>query len=661
MKDSIAKRISIRIIAILFVSLTILYAAFEYLSYVDELEKREKYVKAIAYIFSDISTLESKNNNEPINIEHPDITNFNAEYLCEWYDIDFTTVYIPNTENDTITYVTAAEKLEHNEKMLRSDLNGETFNYKLTEEELSVWKDKEACAFVNRKTVYGDVNSCIVKLYNNKNNALISVDVNASKFLKDFLIRSLVIFLILVLVLVCVFISVYFTIKKTVQKPVKEISEKMAKYITDGKRTTQGIENNYFAEFSTIVKSFNKMNSDIGTYVNDINNLTRERQRDETEKTIAGKIQLGFLEKDRYISDKYLIDAYIKPAKDIGGDFYDYMKIDNNKLFFAIVDVSDKGITAAITMTVLMSLFRHYALEKHSPSTIMEIANNELFAKNTELQFATAFIGILNPDTKELTYCNAAHNIPYLISKDKIKKLDESRGGLLGLFKNEKFPETTIKLNTDDIIFMYTDGITEAVNDKKEFFGENRLEDSLNKLSTSKYNRISKHVISDISDFSKNTEQHDDMTMLSIKISTHLEIDLKLLISNLVIVKESIMNLNISKKARLDLCVAAEESFVNICSYAFPNGIPENETVHYKLEHKDNKVSLTFVDHGIPFDPTKNIIDIDEYDIDNEIGGLGNFIITSNVDDINYTYENNSNILTLIKYENTGDEKNGNK
>ena len=113
-----------------------------------------------------------------------------------YYDIDFTTVYIPNTENDTITYVTAAEKLEHNEKTLRSDLNGETFNYKLTEEELSVWKDKEACAFVNRKTVYGDVNSCIVKLYNDKNNALISVDVNASKFLKDFLIRSLVIFLI---------------------------------------------------------------------------------------------------------------------------------------------------------------------------------------------------------------------------------------------------------------------------------------------------------------------------------------------------------------------------------------------------------------------------------------------------------------------------------
>lgn len=660
-KKSLAKTLSTRVLIIMLISVTILYGIMSVLIYNDENEKKEKYARAIVSLYADTILYFHGINDIPLDVKHADTAVMFGSYICKWYDIDYISVYIPDIKNNTITFLSAAESEKHENKTLDSFLTGETYKYELSEEEKKVWEGKQMFAYTEKTYKLGHIKSCTLRSVDTfGNKVIVSVDFDISRINFDYFLSAITVFIIILIVLFGIYLSLYLSIRKKVYKPAKDIQDTIEHFVADDKNSYIKLNEDYDGEFGMIAKSFNEVAKRTGNYLDNIENLSREQERNETERNIAGKIQLNFLNKDTLISSRYIIDAYIKPAKNIGGDLYDYMKLKDGSLLLVIADVSGKGITAAVAMMSLLSYIKHCALIDMSPSQILEETNQMFSTNNTEMMFATVFLGIYNPKTKKLTYANAGHNHPYLIKGNNVTEISGECGTVIGLYKKEKYPENIIDIENKDIIFMYTDGVTEAVNKEKKFFKEERLINALSTFIGSGEAKITTHVNKYLEEFSKGAEQHDDITMIAARFSDFLDINLYYEISEFQHVKEAIMNLDIDKKDQLDLCVASEECFANICNYSHPEGTTHDDIVRFRIYDDDDKVKIIFIDDGIPFNPTENIVDIDEYDIDNDIGGLGNFIAMSSVDKTEYEYKDNKNILTLIKYL-KGHKNNGDK
>ena len=204
-------------------------------------------------------------------------------------------------------------------------------------------------------------------------------------------------------------------------------------------------------------------------------------------------------------------------AKVVGGDLYDYHLLDNGSVFVAIGDVSGKGITAALFMSRAITLLNNYAKLGYSPAKMLFEFNNNLAAHNPNMMFITAFVAVYDPKTGELTYSNAGHNYPYILS-DKLTALNTENGIMAGSFEDVAFPEYTVKMKPGDCLFMYTDGVTEAENKSGELFDETRLEEVLLKNKACSADDLLNAVTSEINVFAQGAEQSDDMTMLTLQI-----------------------------------------------------------------------------------------------------------------------------------------------
>ncbi len=217
--------------------------------------------------------------------------------------------------------------------------------------------------------------------------------------------------------------------------------------------------------------------------------------------------------------------AYMKPAKEIGGDLYDFFFIDDRHLCFLIGDVSDKGISSALFMAQCKSITRAIALyEKHnsaemiSASAILRIVNDEICRDNEMLMFVTLFIAILDTKTGHVNFSTAGHNPPFVVEKEgEINCLDTIRNIPLGIKTNISFKEMGFVLKPGDSILLYTDGITEAMNSKSKMFLEAGVRKTLERTRNFSPEVIVKELVNDVDSFSKEEEQSDDITVLSLK------------------------------------------------------------------------------------------------------------------------------------------------
>ena len=212
------------------------------------------------------------------------------------------------------------------------------------------------------------------------------------------------------------------------------------------------------------------------------------------------------------------IYASMNSAKSVGGDFYDFFLINDEMLGFVIADVSDKGIPAAIYMAVSRTIIRAAALTGLSPEKCMEYSNDLLSKENISDMFVTVFYGILNTKTGEIIYSNAGHNPPCILKKDgTVIETELTHDIVLGIMEDAKFKTKNISLKPGDTIYLYTDGVTEAMNKKHELYSEKRLEKELIKLKDSSPQEIINGIISSVEEFTKGAEQSDDITMLTLK------------------------------------------------------------------------------------------------------------------------------------------------
>ena len=404
--------------------------------------------------------------------------------------------------------------------------------------------------------------------------------------------------------------------------------------------------------------------------------LSSQKERYQSELNIARSIQMAMLP-TRFppFPDYQNLNAYgeVIPAKQVGGDLFDFY-IRDNKLLFCIGDVSGKGVPASLVMAVTRSLFRSFTSYIESPAQVMEQMNNVLSGEdNTENMFVTLFVGTLDLASGKLSYCNAGHDAPMIIDSQnaKVIGLPVMPNIPLGVLATFSYTEQTADLNVGDTIFLYTDGLTEAENNAKELFGEERMLQVLNKVSQ-KSNINSQDVITDmqaaVSMFVGSAQRSDDLTMFVIrflaksqretdaseldsqksKVESHHSLVMRNDIQQIPTLAEWLDTIGLPQAILMPMNLALEEAVSNVMLYAYPE--TNSGRVLVEAEKSAKQVVFTISDTGIPFDPTqKEDPDVSLSLEERTIGGLGIFLVRQIMDDIRYERKDNKNILTLTK------------
>ena len=413
-------------------------------------------------------------------------------------------------------------------------------------------------------------------------------------------------------------------------------------------------------EMLRLHNSFATMQKSLIQQIEETRSANEEKGRIEIELNIARDIQMSMLPKTfPPFPDRNDIEIYgkQKPAKEVGGDLYDFY-IRDEKLFFCIGDVSGKGVPASLVMAVTRTLFRTISFKEALPERIMFGINNAMADNNESNMFVTLFLGVLDLPTGRLRYSNAGHNAPMLIGQT-IGLLPCAANVPLGVQTDWKFSqqETTIDLNT--CIFLYTDGLTEAENAANEQFMEERMIEVAEGMSHEPQQMI-EQMFNAVHQFVGNAEQSDDLTMLAIQYTKPLEKDMKLQrsitlpndIEKVPVLAEfvdevcEIVGFDMSTTMGINL--ALEEAVVNVMSYAYQPGTTGN----VNIEAIANETRLKFIisDWGTPFDPTaEKEVDTTLSAEERPIGGLGIHLVRQIMDSINYERIDGMNVLTLRK------------
>ena len=359
--------------------------------------------------------------------------------------------------------------------------------------------------------------------------------------------------------------------------------------------------------------------------------------------------------------DRFDIYASMKTAKEVGGDFYDFFTIDEHMLGFVIADVSGKGIPAALFMMTARTQVKNYMESGIGLSEAVAAANHQLFVGNDAGMFVTMFACLLDYESGLLTYVNAGHNPPLMLHDGTWEWIRGATGLPLGLFDDAPYTSREMQLETGDMLYLYTDGVTEAMDAEGNLFGEDRLMDTLREYADMNPRSVGVGVRRAITDFTLDAEQSDDITMLCLKYGIAPErravMVLKAVDTQLIhvhnFIKEELHRRNAPASAHNPLDIAAEELFVNVCHYAYPDATPDNPgEVRISFVYEANPPSLTveISDDGVPYNPLEKPDAVTPDDIaEVPIGGLGILMAKNSVDEMSYRRENGSNVLTFKK------------
>ncbi len=413
-------------------------------------------------------------------------------------------------------------------------------------------------------------------------------------------------------------------------------------------------------EMLRLRNSFETMQTSLVRQIEETKIMNEEKGRLEGELHTARHIQMSMLPKTfPPFPERDDLDIYglLAPAKEVGGDLYDFY-IRDEKLFFCIGDVSGKGVPASLVMAVTRSLFRSTSSHENRPSRIINIINDAIARDNESNMFVTFFLGILDLPTGRLRYCNAGHNAPISIKQDKVGFLQVIPNIPIGVLTDFQFEEQETWLPHGAAIFLFTDGLNEAENNNHEQFGDGRIlaveQDAYNLSAQEQIDKMTQAVKMHVN----GAEQNDDMTMLSIKYVYQHDEQAK---SRHLILKNQVEELNklpefvdtVCEEAGIDMVLIAslnlalEEAATNVVLYAY--GKNEGE-VDIEAVYTEKYLKFILTDTGVAFDPTqKEEVDTTLSVEERQIGGLGIHLVRQIMDSVNYERINGKNVLTLIK------------
>lgn len=383
------------------------------------------------------------------------------------------------------------------------------------------------------------------------------------------------------------------------------------------------------------------------------------QERIGSELRIARKIQMEMIPRENSVVRKDMqVYGSLVPAREVGGDMFDFFLRDE-KLFFCIGDVSGKGIPAALLAAVIHSLFRSASAHENNPSRMMQTINETSCQGNEANMFVTLFIGVLDLPTGRLRYCNAGHDCPFVLNPDP-QIIDCKPNIPVGLFEDFKYETQEYMLPSDSILFLYTDGLTEAMNPKHKMFGMERTKKVLQGLKNEQdIHILLQQMTNAVNQYTEDAEQSDDLTMLAIRYTPRTEnytLDMTLTLKNDLsqidllgdFVKDVSKQLNLEPKNAGNVRLAVEEAVVNVINYAYTNA--SEGTIWVEAKSDEEWLKFIISDEGVPFDPTEALqADTTLSAEERPIGGLGIYLVRQLMDSINYERIDNKNILTLRK------------
>lgn len=423
-------------------------------------------------------------------------------------------------------------------------------------------------------------------------------------------------------------------------------------------------------EVEELGDAFNRMVAKLKKYIENLAEAAAEQERIQTELNLASRIQADMLPDAAAVfpgKKGFVIHARMTPAKEVGGDFYDFFPVGEDRLAFLIADVSGKGVPASLFMVVAKTLLQSRIAEEDALDAAVADVNDRLCIGNENGMFVTAWIGILTLSTGVLTYVNAGHNAPLIGNPKKgYSYLTENSGFVLAGMEGVTYVRHKLRMEPGDVLFLYTDGVTEMNDAAGSLYGEERLKALLDGSGEAAPEKLAEAVMKDIRQFQGRAEQFDDVTMLVIaymgdteeketerketerketgeeKAAAETEISVPAGIGHMPEVQRFVEKIleqhDIPGEDCCRILTAFDEFFSNICHYSEAKAIKTGCLV------SEEEIVLYFEDDGIPFYPWGREIPDTEAPFEGRTeGGLGIYIIRELVDEVAYRYDEGKN------------------
>ena len=465
---------------------------------------------------------------------------------------------------------------------------------------------------------------------------------------------TIAVFVVTVLLTVIFIVVIRFVLVRPINQLASAASSFVSDYHTDV-NNTEIVQLNIHTgdEIENLCSSIQKMEQDIGNYISNLAAVTAEKERIGAELNVATQIQADMLPSIFPAfpnHPEFDIYATMTPAKEVGGDFYDFFLTDDDHLCMVIADVSGKGVPAALFMVIAKTLLKNSAQTGLSPKQILEIVNNQLVEGNKAEMFVTAWVGILQLSTGKLVAANAGHEYPVLKKADGAFELMKDRHGfVLAGMENVRYREYEMQIDAGDVLFVYTDGVPEATNLNNEMFGTQSMLDALNSCSSSHPQHLLAAVKESIDSFVGEAQQFDDITMLALEMKSftrryrlNVAPSMDSLSKVAAFVEESLEQEEVPMKAIAKMNIAVDEIFSNIVNYS---GATEASIVCFV---QDEKVNIRFEDNGVAFDPlSREDPDTTLSAEERGIGGLGIFMVKKSMSHLFYDRRNERNMFTI--------------
>lgn len=508
---------------------------------------------------------------------------------------------------------------------------------------------------------------------NGKAIAIAELDIDLSQIIYAILKLILLISVLTIFIIAFALELYFYFTRREILYPIQKL-EKETKNVADRIKNDEKIEPieiHTNDEIESLAHSFESMEENLRTMFKENIAITSEQEHIKTELNLASTIQTDMLNKDFPPfpeRNEFHIYASMTPAKEVGGDFYDYFLIDENHLALVIADVSGKGVPAALFMMRTMLMIKSLATSTLSPSKILGSLNNMLHENNKGHMFVTIWLGILDIENGILRASNAGHEFPFIKRPGgEFEVYKDKHSFIVGGKSNLTYKEYQLELEPGTKLFLYTDGLPEAKNVDNEMFKLDASIDALNEDANANVEELITNVKAKVMDFMKDAEQFDDLTMLSFeyngvdkdknvkipKISVEADVD------NVPGVIEYLGNtldeIGCDAKAIKHIKLATEEIIVNIANYAY-HGYDSNPDkpcviiVSGRVNTDSREATIIIRDNGIPFNPlAKKDPNTTLKAKERKAGGLGIFLTKKFMDNVQYEYNNNQNILILTK------------
>ena len=644
MRHSIQKEI----IAVLAAEMIAIIAACAFISYRNsyssELESSREIARNAANVAGSIIAEAGLDViTDPANTEIYETVRRRMRTVCRGFKLNYLYIYNISGSDERHYIMTVAAEDDDDRNAAEKLGLGKVRHYPFHAQEKAAVEGRISDELFILKNEFGRDITWIVPFFDDNGKVAALIGADDSLELYNAVITRQFLFTIIpvALLIIIAHILLFVIIRRRIIAPVKTIAEHMRSF--DPEQEEKPLNVTSQDEIVHIVGAFEKMSHEIHLYIENIASITAEREQSKAQLDVARKIQYGMVPASfNEFRNGIDISALMQPAKEVGGDFYDSFQLENGSCCALIGDVSGKGVAGALFMALTKSMIRERMKQMMDPAAVLNKVNDELCSENPEGMFATVFVFVIDPKTGVVTYANAGHNAPLLISGGEVSFLNPEPGIALGLFEDAGIRNGNLILKKGEGFLLYTDGVTEAVNTEKAFYGAERLLSLLKNNTPKESSAAVNSVKNSVEEFSAGCDQFDDITVMSLFFrSGETVCELKPALEDFRIVKQTVTEKCPGSSGAKKALLACEEAFVNIVSYSGASYIK------FSCSAGGGVLTVTLKDNGIRFNPFAGESSAEKDFESFDKGGMGISLIKQIAEKTEWKFENGNNILTL--------------